>query len=197
MNAADKLKLGFATTLFRAKRLFTGGSTMGKPNPAAAGRVHQFTMKTIDGKDKPLSSYKGSVMLIVNTASECGLTPQYEGLQKLHEKYSSRGLRVVAFPANEFGAQEPGSDEQIKSFCSTRFHVTFDLFSKIVVKGAGIHPLYRFLTTESGFDGDIDWNFAKFLVDRAGTVIARFPAEEDPQSPKVVGAVEQALAAAR
>lgn len=194
MNAADRLKLGFATTMFRAKRLFTGGRSMGKPAPAAAGRVHQFTLKTIDGKDRPLSAYKGRALLLVNTASECGLTPQYEGLQKLHEKYAGRGLAVVAFPANEFGAQEPGTNEQIKTFCSMKYRVTFDLFSKIVVKGAGIHPLYKFLTSESGFDGDIDWNFAKFLVDKNGTVIARFPAEQDPQSSAVVGAIEKALA---
>jgi len=194
MNAADKLKLGFATTMFRAKRLFSGGRDMGKANPAAAGRVHEFTMKTIDGKDKALSSYKGRVMLVVNTASECGLTPQYEGLQKLHEKYGQRGLSVVAFPANEFGQQEPGSNDQIKQFCSTRYRVTFDLFSKIVVKGAGIHPFYKFLTSESGFNGDIDWNFAKFLVGKDGTVLARFSAEEDPLSSKVTAAIEQALA---
>ena len=195
MNAADRLKLSFASTMFRAKKLFTGDPySMSTPNAAAAGKVHSFALPLIDGKEKKLSDYKGKVLLVVNTASECGLTPQYEGLEALYQKYKGKGLAIAAFPANEFGAQEPGSNAQIKQFCSTRFRVTFDLFEKIVVKGAGIHPLYKFLTSESGFDGDIDWNFAKFLVDKNGTVVARFSAETDPQSPAVTAAVEKALA---
>ena len=166
---------------------------MAKANPAAKGRVHEFTLKTIEGKDRTLSDYKGKVLLIVNVASECGLTPQYEALEALQKKYGARGLRVLGFPANEFGAQEPGTDSQIQQFCKMRFGVTFDLFSKIVVKGAGIHPLYDFLTTQSGFDGEIGWNFAKFLVDRDGTVVARFAPEEAPESKTVAAAIEALL----
>lgn len=167
---------------------------MAQANPAAKGRVHEFTMETIDGQDRRLSSYRGQVLLIVNVASECGLTPQYEQLEALQKKYGPRGLRVLGFPANEFGAQEPGTNEQIQRFCKMRFGVTFDMFAKIVVKGAGIHPFYKFLTTESGFDGDIEWNFAKFLVDRDGTVAARFSPEEAPDSAAVTAALEKLLA---
>lgn len=195
MKTADRLRLGLVQCLFKAKTIFTGGGySMAKANPAAKGRVHQFTLKTIDGKDKSLADYKGKTLLVVNVASECGLTPQYEGLENLQKKYGARGLRVLGFPANEFGAQEPGSNAQIMQFCKTRFGVTFDLFAKIVVKGEGIHPLYRFLTTESGFDGEIEWNFGKFLVDRDGTVVARFSPEEAPESDAVTAAIERQLA---
>jgi glutathione peroxidase len=195
MKTADRLKLAIVHGMFKAKTLFSGGGhRMKQANPAAKGRVHQFTMKTIEGKDKALSDYKGHALLIVNVASECGLTPQYEGLEALQKKYGPRGLRVLGFPANEFGAQEPGSNQQILQFCKMRFGVTFDMFAKIVVKGSGIHPLYRFLTTESGFDGEIEWNFGKFLVDRDGTVVARFSPEEAPESKTVTSAIEKVLA---
>jgi glutathione peroxidase len=193
MTIAERLRLAAATALFSAKRLLTGGHRMAKPDPAAAGRLYEFSAKTIDGKDKPLSAYKGQALLIVNTASLCGFTPQYEGLESLQKAYGPKGLRVLGFPANEFGSQEPGHDADIAQFCRTRYSVSFDLFSKIAVKGPAIHPLYRFLTTESGFNGDIDWNFAKFLVDRRGTVVARFSPEEDPGSPRVTAAIERAL----
>ncbi len=156
--------------------------------------VLSFTMKANDGTPKPLADYKGKVLLIVNTASECGYTPQYEGLEKLYEKYRDRGLVVLAFPANEFGAQEPGTDEQIKTFCSTKYHVTFPIFAKSVVKGQGINPLYKFLTTEAGFNGDITWNFNKFLVDRSGKVVARYDSKVTPQSDQLVAEVEKLLA---
>jgi glutathione peroxidase len=194
MRKRDKLKLGVATAMFKAKKIFSGGKTMAQANPAAKGRVHEFTMKTIDGQQRKLSDYKGKVLLIVNVASECGLTPQYDGLERLHEKYAARGLRVLGFPANEFGAQEPGSDAQIKQFCTMKFGVKFDMFSKIVVKGPGIHPLYDFLTRQSGFDGEIEWNFGKFLVDQDGTVVARFDPETAPESKPVVSAIESLLA---
>jgi len=150
-----------------------------------------------DGAEVALSKYQGKVLLIVNTASQCGLTPQYEGLEALYEKYKGEGLEVLAFPANEFGKQEPGTDEQIKEFCTSKYHVTFPVFSKIVVKGQGIHPLYSYLTSEStnpGHSGEIGWNFAKFLVDRKGEVIARFDPKVTPESDEVVKAVEKALA---
>jgi glutathione peroxidase len=156
-----------------------------------------FTMKDIDGKEIPLSKFQGKVLLIVNTASQCGLTPQYKGLEEVYEKYKDRGFEVLAFPANEFGKQEPGTDEQIKEFCTSNYKVSFPLFSKIVVKGKGIHPLYEFLTSESTdprFAGPIGWNFAKFLVNRKGEVIARFEPSVRPESADVTSAIERAIA---
>jgi glutathione peroxidase len=159
--------------------------------------VLDFPVKNIDGKDVDLSRFKGEVLLIVNTASQCGYTPQYEGLEALFEKYKGQGFEVLAFPANEFGHQEPGADAEIKSFCTSKFHVTFPLFAKIVVKGKGIHPLYQFLTspeTDPKFAGPIPWNFAKFLVNRKGEVIARFEPGDEPESENVTRAIEAALA---
>lgn len=156
-----------------------------------------FTLKDIDGKDVSLSKYHGKVLLIVNTASQCGHTHQYKGLQEIYKKYRDQGFEVLAFPANEFGAQEPGTDNQIKDFCSSRYQVTFPLFSKIVVKGKGIHPFYAFLTGEATnpkFAGPIPWNFAKFLVNRKGEVIARFQPKVAPDAPEVRSAIEKALA---
>lgn len=166
---------------------------MASATEAPAGKIYEFLVKTIDGKDKPLSDYKGKVLLIVNTASLCGFTPQYEGLEALHERYKDKGLRVLGFPANEFGAQEPGSDGEIKEFCRAKFSVAFDLFSKIVVKGPGIHPLYAFLTTESGHNGEIPWNFTKFLVGKDGRVAGRFGPQVDPLSARLTGGIEALL----
>jgi glutathione peroxidase len=166
-------------------------------NPKKPSSVLDFSMKDIEGKDIPLSKFQGKVLLIVNTASQCGLTPQYKGLQEVYQKYKEQGFEVLAFPANEFGKQEPGTDNQIKEFCATNYKVSFPLFSKIVVKGKGIHPLYAFLTSESTdpkFAGPIGWNFAKFLVNRKGEVIARFEPSVRPESPEVTGAIEKALA---
>jgi glutathione peroxidase len=159
--------------------------------------VLDFTMKDIDGKDISLSKFQGKVLLIVNTASQCGYTPQYKGLEAVFEKYKDQGLEVLAFPANEFGAQEPGTDSQIKEFCSTRYKVSFPLFSKIVVKGKGIHPLYEFLTSQSTdpkFAGPIPWNFSKFLVNRKGEVIGRYQPGVKPESAAMTAAIEKALA---
>lgn len=158
--------------------------------------VHSFSLKDIDGKDVSLSQYRGKVLMLVNVASKCGLTPQYEGLQKLYAEYKDRGLVILGFPANNFGGQEPGTDEQIKSFCSLNYNVTFPIFSKISVKGADIHPLYKFLTdkeTNPEFGGGIKWNFNKFLVDKNGHVIARFEPQTTPESNEVIQAVEEAL----
>ena len=155
--------------------------------------IHDIETKTIDGQAQKLSEFKGQVLLIVNTASECGYTPQYQGLEELYKKYAAKGFAVLAFPANEFGAQEPGSDAQIKSFCGLKYKTTFPLFSKIVVKGAGIHPLYAYLTKQSPFPGDIPWNFAKFLVAKDGTVAARFTPDDEPLSAAVVKKVEELL----
>lgn len=158
--------------------------------------VHDVTVKTIDGQEVKLDQYKGKVLLIVNTASQCGYTPQYQGMQSVYEKYKDKGLEVLAFPANEFGGQEPGSNEEIKSFCTMRYRTTFPLFAKIVVDGSNKHPLYQFLTakeTNPKFAGDIPWNFTKFLVDRNGQVIARFEPKDAPESAAVTQAIEAAL----
>lgn len=155
--------------------------------------VFSYTMKTIDGQERPLSDYAGYVLLIVNTASACGLTPQYKTMESLYRKYKDRGLKILAFPANNFGAQEPGSDAEIKTFCNTNYDVSFDLFSKISAKGDDVHPLYRYLTTDSGFPGEIPWNFTKFLVDKSGKVAARFEPKEDPLSDTVMDKIEALL----
>ena len=158
--------------------------------------IHDFSAKTIDGKTRSLADYRGKVVLIVNVASECGLTPQYKGLEELHDTYAAKGLAVLGFPANEFGAQEPGTDEQIQAFCTTKYGVKFDMFSKVKVKGPGTDPLFAFLTSAQDnpkFSGDIKWNFNKFLVGKDGTVIARFEPQVEPTSADVKGAIEKAL----
>jgi glutathione peroxidase len=158
--------------------------------------IYDFSAKAITGEPRQLADYKGKALLIVNVASRCGLTPQYAGLEKLHEKYADRGLRVLGFPANEFGAQEPGTNEEIAQFCSTTYDVKFDMFAKVKVKGPGIDPLFDFLTnpaTNSGSAGEIKWNFNKFLVGRDGTILARFEPKVDPAAPDVAEAIEKAL----
>ena len=156
--------------------------------------VLDFTMKNIDGKPVPLSSYKGNVVMIVNTASECGYTPQYETLQKLYETYKDKGFKILAFPANNFGQQEPGTNAEIKTFCSTKFHTTFDLFEKISVKGNDQHPLYQYITKESPLSGEIKWNFQKYLVDRNGVIVGKYLSAVDPMSKEVTTEVEKLLA---
>lgn len=158
--------------------------------------IYNFVVKDIDGKDVKLSQYQGKVLLIVNVASKCGNTPQYEGLQKLYMQFKDKGLVVLGFPANNFKDQEPGSDAQIKEFCSTTYGVTFPMFSKISVKGADIHPLYQYLTSgkdHSELAGEITWNFNKFLVDPSGKVVARFATADKPESEKVISAIQKAL----
>jgi glutathione peroxidase len=158
--------------------------------------VLDFDMKDITGKEVSLKGFTGKVLLLVNVASKCGHTPQYQGLQELYQKYRDRGFEILGFPANNFLHQEPGTDAQIKEFCTLNYGVTFPMFSKISVKGKDIHPLYAFLTgkdTNPGFDGDIGWNFAKFLVGRDGRVIGRFDPKKQPVDAEVVGAIEKAL----
>lgn len=188
----DRIRLGVVTALFKAGRAFKRRDTMSAP-AAPAGTIYSFELKTIDGAPKKLSDYKGQVLLLVNVASKCGLTPQYEGLEKLHKELAAKGLRVLGFPANEFGAQEPGTEAEIKGFCSTKYGVSFDMFSKIVVKGAGIHPLYKYLTQRAGHDGEISWNFEKFLVSRDGRVAARFDPETDPHDKRLLAALGELL----
>lgn len=155
---------------------------------------YTFTMKTIDGVDKPLVDYKGKVIMVVNVASFCGYTPQYKELEQVYKKYKDQGLVILGFPANDFGKQEPGSNTDIKSFCERNYGVTFDLFSKITVLGANIHPLYKYLTTETNFPGEIGWNFTKFLIDRKGNVVARFASKIKPDAPEVIAKIEELLA---
>lgn len=165
--------------------------------PATESSMYDFTMKNIDGQDVKLDAYKGKVVMIVNTASRCGNTPQYEGLQALYDKYKDKGFIVLGFPANNFMGQEPGTDEEIKDFCTLKYNVTFPMFSKVSVKGVDQHPFYSYLThkdTNPGFEGDITWNFEKFLTDRNGKVIARFTPKTKPLEPQVVEAIEKALA---
>lgn len=157
-----------------------------------APTVHDFSAKTIDGKDKRLADYAGKVLLVVNVASECGLTPQYAGLQKLHEELGPKGLAILGFPANEFGAQEPGTETEIRAFCTKNYGVTFDMFAKVVVKGQGIHPLFKHLVEASG-GKDIAWNFGKFVVGKGGELLARFEPKVEPSSPELRAAIEKAL----
>ena len=157
----------------------------------SASSVHEFTLPSIDGAAAPLAAYQGKTVLIVNVASQCGYTPQDEGLEALYEKYKDRGLVVLGFPANNFGGQEPGSNQEIKTFCARNYKVTFPMYGKISVAGADQAPLYKFLTEASG--GPIRWNFTKILVDGSGKVIQRFEPEVEPESKELVGMVEKAL----
>ncbi len=158
--------------------------------------VLNFTMKSIDGKDVELSKYKGKVILLVNVASKCGLTPQYEQLQKLHDTYADKGLVIIGVPANEFGRQEPGTNEEIAAFCKADYGVKFPMMAKVVVKGNDICPLYKFLTskeTNPKFGGEITWNFTKFLISRDGEVVNRFEPRVKPDDKKVIEAIEAEL----
>ena len=158
----------------------------------------EYTLKDIDGKDVELSKYKGKVVMFVNVASECGLTPQYTALEALYEKYQKQGFVLIGVPANEFGGQEPGSNEEIKKFCTTKYKVTFPMMAKVVVKGKGIVPLYKTLTeatpNKDGKVEDVSWNFEKFLVGRDGKVVARFAPRTKPDAPEVLKAIETELA---
>lgn len=156
--------------------------------------VYDFTLNDIDGKPVPLSQFRGKTLLLVNTASFCGNTPQYADLETLYERYRSKGLEVLAFPANNFGQQEPGTNDEIKGFCFTKYSLTFPLFSKISVKGNDKHPLYRYLTEESPFTGEVEWNFQKYLVDPTGRVVARYHHRTKPLSDEIVKGIEQTLA---
>jgi glutathione peroxidase len=161
----------------------------------AASGIYSFTLKSIDGTPAPLGDYKGKVVLLVNVASQCGFTPQYSALESVYEKYKDRGFVILGFPANNFGAQEPGTNEEIKTFCTRKYSVTFPMYSKISVKGADQDPLYTYLTkqTPSGISGEIKWNFTKFLVDRDGKVVQRFESAVKPDSNELVSAIEKEL----
>ena len=162
---------------------------------ASGGSVYDYTLDSIDGSPTPLSTYKGKVVLLVNVASRCGFTPQYSALEAIYEKYKDQGFVILGFPANNFGGQEPGTNAEIKTFCSTKYNVTFPMFSKVSVKGDDTTPLYQFLTQHANpaLAGEIKWNFTKFLVDRNGNVVARFEPPVKPDSPEVVNAIEKLL----
>jgi glutathione peroxidase len=161
----------------------------------AASGIYSFTLNSIDGKPAPLADYKGKVVLVVNVASQCGYTPQYSALEATYEKYKDQGFVILGFPANNFGAQEPGTNEEIKTFCTRKYSVTFPMYAKISVKGADQAPLYAYLTKETGpgLTGDIKWNFTKFLIDRNGKVVQRFEPAVTPDSKEVVEAIEKQL----
>jgi glutathione peroxidase len=161
----------------------------------AGSSLYSFTLNSIDGKPAPLAEYKGKVVLIVNVASQCGYTPQYSALEAIYEKYKDQGFVILGFPANNFGAQEPGTNEEIKTFCSRKYSVKFPMYAKISVKGDDQAPLYAYLTKQTGpgITGDIKWNFTKFLVDKDGNVVQRFEPAVTPDSKEVTSAIEKQL----
>jgi glutathione peroxidase len=163
---------------------------------AVARSVYDFTLKSIDGQSTSLKEYHGKVMLLVNVASKCGYTPQYAALESLYEKYKGQGLVIVGIPANNFASQEPGTNAEIKSFCTRKYNVSFPMMAKVSVKGDDKDPLYQFLTDKSAnpqIGGEIQWNFTKFLFDRNGKPVARFEPAVTPDSPQVIAAIEAAL----
>ena len=158
--------------------------------------AHDFSHPDIDGRDRALSAYAGKVALVVNVASRCGLTPQYEGLERLQQSYQDEGFTVVGFPCNQFMGQEPGTEAEIKTFCSSTYGVSFPMFSKLEVNGPGAHPLYAWLTrqdTQPEGAGDVAWNFGKFLIGKDGQVLARFAPRTEPEAPELTAAIEAAL----
>lgn len=160
---------------------------------ANADSIYDIKLKDIDKKPTTLKAHKGKALLIVNVASECGLTSQYEQLEAIHRRYKGKGFAVLGFPCNQFGGQEPGTNEEIKKFCSSNYQVTFPMFDKIDVKGPNQHPLYKTLSgPKSKFAGNVGWNFGKFLVDKNGKVVARFDPNEAPDSAKIIAAIEKA-----
>ena len=186
-----------AALVYRQVSAVMGGTVVAAPTTAPAGDGPlKFTMNDIDGKPVNLADYKGHVVMIVNVASKCGFTPQYEGLEGVYKRYQDRGLVILGFPANNFNSQEPGSDADIKQFCSNKYDVTFPMFSKVSVKGDDQTPLYQFLTgsADGQFAGPIGWNFTKFLIDKQGHVYARFASAVKPQSDEMTAAIEKGLA---
>jgi len=176
----------------RRAAVILGGALMAGDAAAASASLYDFRMEAIEGGPLALSAYRGKPVLVVNTASFCGYTPQYAGLQELYSHYKDRGFVIVGVPANNFGGQEPGSNEEIKTFCSRKYSVTFPMMSKVSVKGGDMVPLYQYLTSETG--GDIKWNFTKILIGKDGKIIRRFEPAVTPDSDEVKQAVEQALA---
>ncbi|MFN3682597.1 MAG: glutathione peroxidase [Fimbriimonadaceae bacterium] len=183
-------KLGIIASVLAVSAV--GFAFFGPPNKDPQN-VYAFKAKDIDGKERSLSEFRGKVLLIVNTASFCGYTKQYEGLEKLYRDHKSAGLLVLGFPCNQFGNQEPNSEAEIKQFCTQKFDVTFPMFSKIDVNGPNAHPLYKWLKAQTKDTSEIQWNFTKFLVGRDGRVVARFPSNVAPDSKELLDAVKKAL----
>jgi glutathione peroxidase len=178
------------------KKFFMLLALLGTTMMAAEKTVFDFTLNSIEGQATPLASFKGKVVLLVNVASRCGFTPQYSGLEALYEKYKDRGFVIVGIPANNFGAQEPGTNQEIKAFCTSKYHVTFPMMAKVSVKGDDITPLYAFLTDKTAnpkTGGEIGWNFTKFLIGPDGRVLARFDSEVEPDAKDLTSTIEKAL----
>jgi glutathione peroxidase len=192
-----KLRYIFSTILFMATAMITNSATVmnkGKETEMPDS-LSNIIVKDMNGKEVKLSSYSGKVLLIVNVASRCGYTPQYQGLETIYEKYKDRGFEILAFPCNDFGGQEPGSNEEIKTFCELNYNVSFRLFDKIKVLGNEKSPLYSFLTNNPAVEnGDVKWNFEKFLIDKKGNAISRFTSKVKPESDEITKAIEAELA---
>jgi glutathione peroxidase len=190
--------MGWKSAIAAIVVVLLGRNVIAEPTTApSVDTPLKFTLKDIDGKDVNLADYKGKVVMIVNVASKCGFTPQYKGLEQLYQTYKDKGFVVLGFPANDFKSQEPGSDAEIKAFCTDKYEVTFPMFSKVSVKGEAQTPLYKFLTekeTNGEFAGPIGWNFTKFLVDKNGHVYARFASKTKPDDATVITAIEKGLA---
>jgi glutathione peroxidase len=192
----SSLKSSYLAALFTVRAyLMCGALLIMAGSLFAASGIYNFTLNSIDGKPAPLADYKGKVILVVNVASQCGYTPQYSALESIYEKYKDQGFVILGFPANNFGAQEPGTNEEIKTFCTRKYSVTFPIYSKISVKEPDQAPLYTYLTKETGTSirGDIKWNFTKFLVDRNGNVVQRFEPAVTPDSKEMTSAIEKQL----
>jgi glutathione peroxidase len=190
------LKLNYLDNDMKAIALIiTLMSFMMFTNSERTDNIYQYELNSIDGKNISLEEFSGDVLLVVNTASECGFTRQYSGLQKVYETYADQGLKVLGFPANNFGGQEPGSDEEIATFCEVNFGVTFPMFSRISVKGDDQHPLFDYLTSleNPDFTGDISWNFEKFLIDRNGSLVRRFKSNVEPDDETLLSAIQELL----
>jgi glutathione peroxidase len=197
LSVAGLTTFGFMLTVLLMKAYpLVGALIFMQTTALLAGSIHDIQLKDIDGKNSSLKPYEGKVLLIVNVASRCGYTPQYKNLEAVYEKYKDKGFAVLGFPCNQFGGQEPGSNEEIKQFCSSKYNVSFPLFDKIEVNGPNRHPLYVALAgKDSPFPGDIKWNFNKFLIGKDGKILKRFDSSVTPDSPQVMEAIEAALAA--
>mgnify|MGYP001015038343 FL=1 len=189
------LGLGFSPLLNSEATARDKQSNAASKADVTTAPLYGFRLPDIDGHPVDLKTFKGKVLLIVNTASMCGNTPQYADLQEMYERYQERGFEILAFPANDFGQQEPGTNQEIKGFCYTKYSISFPLFSKISVVGKDKHPLYRYLTEQSAFPGRVTWNFQKYLVDRSGHVIGKYDPGMNPLSSTIVADLEKALAA--
>ena len=187
------MAIGIRSVAVEMKTEVTKDSTDMKNKTMTSTDYRDIPFKTISGEETDLRKFDGKVLLLVNTASECGFTPQYEGLEKLYHTYKDSGLVVIGFPANNFGGQEPGTNEQILKFCTSKYDVTFPMMSKVSVKGSDKHPLFKYLTEQSNVPGEIKWNFSKFLFDRKGNLVARFDSPVTPMSDTLVAAIKKLL----